>query len=577
MGEKLRKVRAEDIINNISLDNMMETIRCFSRLHRYTGYPQAEEAADYILKHLECMGIPCKRMEYEAYLGLPLQASLLMTEPEQLEIPVIADAFSGEGKGILGELLYLGKEYWNEENLKTCEGKILLSDMGAEAAEAAGAYGAAAFVHISITDGDIIHHRTAGTVWGNPTLSDWKHYPRIPSLNIGRADAEKLRRLAEQQRVQLVCSVKMDSHVRKSSMPVARINGQTDKYILISGHYDSWYEGITDNAAANAILLELARLLWQERQHLTRGVCFAWWSGHSDGRYAGSAWYCENYWEDLRKNCVAHINLDLCGCKNAKRVSARATGMEALHFTSDVIERFTGRRPPSYIPMIRGADQSFWGINIPISIMLKYEPEPEERTSPCPGGGPWWHTASDTMDKLDPELLVRDAKMNGLLAASLCMEPVLPIDIEGFINEMEHFLRELDDKLLPEFHMLPVWERLERLKLLCRTIQEYLRAGRLSDDFIKDTAGELVRVTYSEKSRYEQDEAAAARPFPGLQRAVAVMAHPEPELKYLAAKTTFVRQRNRLADSLEQVIRRMERRIEEGEESNERKNQCVSG
>ena len=94
--------------------------------------------------------------------------------------------------------------------------------------------------------------------------------------------------------------------------------GKSDSFVLVSGHYDSWYEGITDNAVSDAILLEYARVLYAHRSELKRGVRIAWWSGHSDGRFSGSTWYCDSHYADLRKNCVAHVNLDLTGCKNLR-------------------------------------------------------------------------------------------------------------------------------------------------------------------------------------------------------------------------------------------------------------------
>ena len=113
--------------------------------------------------------------------------------------------------------------------------------------------------------------------------------------------------------IELTCAV--NRSVVTSSMPVARISGRSNAFILITGHYDSWYEGITDNAAANAIMLEMARVLSLHQSELDRGVVLGWWSGHSDARYAGSTWFCDNHWQELYENCVAHLNIDIAGCK----------------------------------------------------------------------------------------------------------------------------------------------------------------------------------------------------------------------------------------------------------------------
>lgn len=78
--------------------------------------------------------------------------------------------------------------------------------------------------------------------------------------------------------------VAMDNRIVRSSMPVATIPGKSESFVLLSGHYDSWYEGMTDNGAANVLMLETARALEKFKDRLNRTVVIAWWSGHSDGR-----------------------------------------------------------------------------------------------------------------------------------------------------------------------------------------------------------------------------------------------------------------------------------------------------
>ncbi len=66
--------------------------------------------------------------------------------------------------------------------------------------------------------------------------------------------------------------------------------------MLIAGHFDSWHLGATDNATGNVACLELARVLYAQRDRLQRGVRIAWWPGHSNGRYTGSTWYVDHHW-----------------------------------------------------------------------------------------------------------------------------------------------------------------------------------------------------------------------------------------------------------------------------------------
>src|SRR5690606_8249317 len=88
-----------------------------------------------------------------------------------------------------------------------------------------------------------------------------------------------------------------------------------DTFVLFAGHVDSWHYGAMDNASANAVMLEIARILAGQR--LYHGVRLAFWSGHSHGRYAGSAWYADHFFAELDRRCVAHVYIDSVGGRGA--------------------------------------------------------------------------------------------------------------------------------------------------------------------------------------------------------------------------------------------------------------------
>ena len=82
---------------------------------------------------------------------------------------------------------------------------------------------------------------------------------------------------------------------------------------MFSGHHDTWDYGVMDNGGANATMLEVARLFAPERADWRRGLRLCFWSGHSHGRYSGSAWYADTHWDELVRRCVAHVNVDSTG------------------------------------------------------------------------------------------------------------------------------------------------------------------------------------------------------------------------------------------------------------------------
>jgi len=75
-----------------------------------------------------------------------------------------------------------------------------------------------------------------------------------------------------------------------------RIQGRDEsKFVLLHGHYDSWDVGVGDTPTGDACMMEVARMLWANRDRLERSVRICWWPGHSTGRFAGSTWYADTY------------------------------------------------------------------------------------------------------------------------------------------------------------------------------------------------------------------------------------------------------------------------------------------
>ena len=130
--------------------------------------------------------------------------------------------------------------------------------------------------------------------------------------------------------------------------------------MCFSSHYDSWHEGVTDNATGNALCLAMALHFKPQAAMLRRGLRIAWWPGHSNARYGGSTWYADNYPQQLGQHCVAHINVDSPGCKDAVQVVINASGAESQAFLNQAVEAVTDRPARWIAPLGKGGDQSFW-------------------------------------------------------------------------------------------------------------------------------------------------------------------------------------------------------------------------
>ena len=561
------------VSKEINKEKMVQNVKEIGKWHRYTGAAGGEACVDHLLSELEKAGVPAKAERYQAFVSLPMDegTELVLESGEHLRL--IGEVYSKAVENLDCEMVY---DHWSEqkkiyeleekERLKSFRGKLVLTHSGGgDFAEKLFRAGAIGMIHISMSRGGYIHHCNIGAEWGTPSADAMNRIVSIPAADVSFEDGQMLiERLEQGETIKGFLTIRMESGVRNSRMVIADIPGKSENFILINGHYDSWYEGITDNATSDAIMLELARVFWKHREKLERSVRIAWWSGHSDARYAGSTWYCDEHLDELNKKYVADINLDLTGCKLAEQVRARTTCMEGEDFTASVIEEYTGYKAKPYIPMIRGGDQSFWGAHIPIDIMFKYEPVDEKRVSACPSGGPWWHTEQDTLDKLDNDILYRDALMNLKIACRILNSQVLPVEMCGFVEKMQGFLNDINASTEPDFDLTQVINAIEKMKPVLKKFEfEIKRVGSVEDDrIIKETAGELSRLVYTSGSPYQQDRSCAYAPFGVLKQQEGVNLKNVSEECYLFKKTEFKRACNRIIGQLEHVMWVMEQYLD---------------
>ncbi len=284
-------------------------------------------------------------------------------------------------------------------------------------------------------------------VWGSPTPDRLALLPRVVMLSIDTAAGETLKQRLEQGPARGRVFATVDTSWRPIPQLVADLDVTGREYALFSGHVDSWHYGAMDNASANATMIETARILAGHRDELHRGVRFAFWSGHSHARYAGSTWFADAYWFDLREHCIAHVNVDSTGAVGATLLSGANTMAEAYPLAREVIGKQTDQQL-EYRRFGRAGDQSFWGVGLSSFFMSLSEQGAENEmtadqaflfggTKARGGGLGWfWHTTEDTIDKIDPEHLVRDIRVYVETVGRLVTDPVVPLDVRAPLEEM---------------------------------------------------------------------------------------------------------------------------------------------
>ncbi len=149
--------------------------------------------------------------------------------------------------------------------------------------------------------------------------SMWYH-EQIPMVAISKADALELQRQLQRGRVEIALENRIDSGDGASQNVIGTITGSElpDEYIVVSAHYDRWWNSAQDNCAGLAAMLEFARAIkstWRPR----RTIKFVATGGEEAGiEYseqdwlAGSHAFVRDHPEILRR-LVYDFNIDLAG------------------------------------------------------------------------------------------------------------------------------------------------------------------------------------------------------------------------------------------------------------------------
>jgi len=551
----------------------MNHIQMICQWSRESGSEGEKRAFDSIEKELKSLKLSVYRDEFHSFISLPEEGWLEIISPELKKIEGLPASFSTstpEG-GFTGELVYLGPGEDSDYAGKDVSGKILLIDglPSPKAARRAEDFGAAGLI---AAGDDHLHYMIITTLWGTPTFSKKHLIPKIPCICILRKDGDLLREYLRNWPVIIQIRTKVWTGFKKIPVLTGDLKGQVEgeRFLLLSGHVDSWHFGAQDNAGANAAMLEIARLLQKNRSGMRRGVKFAFWSGHSQGRYSGSTWYADHFWEELYRNGIAHLNVDCIGAKGATDYSHLFGTEDTWDLAEKLIfdctrQRVKARHSP------RAGDQSFWGVGLPSLFMdlsgVPPQNGPGKSTATASfigtGGLPWWwHTKDDTLDKIDPEILALDTRIYLSSVLRLCNSPVLPFNEETMGREILKRLKESDQVsqgLMDLSASVSAAKSFLRLsKKMNQAIDRQIdsrrslsKLNRINACLIK-LSRNLIPLNYTSVGPFDHDLAIPIPPLPGLGSVsrLSQLNPQEEDFKFL--ETDLIHQQNRVVHHFNQ-------------------------
>ena len=547
-------------LETVSQERLMTSTRAIARWTRLSGTPDERSAAEYVADELRTIGCDVRVLSHEAYISLPGPAALRVTAPETRDIPCITHSMgvSTTPDGVSATLVYAGKGEPEDLARAVVAGSFALVDGRATPQRALDATRAGARGLVCIS-GRIAHEMCCSPVWGSPGESTVGLLPRVVLLSVAQMEGEALRDLCRKQRVRIHATAAVDTRwvptpIVQGDLAPGHVHAERS-FVMLSGHLDSWYLGAMDNATANATMLEVARLMTAKRTELRRGLRVLFWSGHSHGRYSSSAWYADQCFVELDERCVAHVNADCLGA-----IDADSFGTNSMPETAALAIEATAHAAGAKLEakrVGRNSDQSFFGIGIP-TILGSVSRQSDGAL------GWWWHTPEDTLDKIDPVRLQRDAKIFLEVTERLLTEPVLPLDYAASTADLSSNLVELAALAGERFTLAPATEEARRLEKLCGLLQATLEAlppaeAPAVNDCIRQLGRLLIPVTYTAAGRHAHDPALDVPFLPKLQaiRRLAAMDGGGDAAKFLIVD--LVRARSELTHALRQACAVVER------------------
>lgn len=556
---------------DVSATHLNRHTQAISQWIRLSGSDDERRAFEYIHSELVSYGYQISQYESEALIGYPGESALevLTDEPVEMACNGYSLGPATSPDGIVGELIYVGRGDFSDYDRLDVIGKVVLSDGLAMPAKTIAATKAGAIGQIHIND-EHIHEMCISPVWGTPVPENSDLLPTLPSVAVTQSDGDRLKRLAQREVPHVRIHTQPLTQWKKIPILIADLGVVTDEhFVLFSGHVDSWHYGAMDNGTANATQLEVARLLADNREHLVRGVRIAFWSGHSHGRYAGSTWYADHFWQDLYDHCVCHVNIDSVGGRGATVLDEAPTMAEAYDFAKGVLRDMVGA-DLIYKRISRSGDQSFWGHGIP-SLFISLSEQVNEKTLAVDalgqasephrrGGGLgwWWHTTEDTIDKIDPENLLRDARIYAEVVWRLSTIDYLPFKYQNVASELIDALVQHEERSERTFD-------LSRAIQMARSLEDKLKSLRSMDfgvqefnELVIDLGRLLIPVNYTKSGPYFHDLALGGDPLPGLSgtRVLAESEADSDDFRFVSAQLT--RERNRVEHALTQAMRRID-------------------
>jgi hypothetical protein len=560
----------ETILSELSGDRARRHVEHIAREFptRMAGTTNGRRMAEYSAATMKEYGITAQVHELPGLVSFPERTTfeVLGSSPVSMAAMTLGHSEPTGPDGVVAELIDIGGGGLPDYEGCDVKGKIVVTDTTSgpgrhEKQRLAAIHGAVGYLGLNwgyATD-TTLPYGSVKPAWGNPTPQTFRDEMAVlPCVGISRADGIRLRAMMTQAPVRARMKPVVVNEWRPIQIAVGEIAGQTEDFVVVGGHQDSW-EGpqATDNATGSACMLELARVFNKHRDELKRGLVFGFWTAHETGTMIGSSWFVDRNWDRLRRHAVAYLQIDQPSCVGATGWGSTAN-TELRRFQQAIDARFAGNRPRSWRRALKIGDTSFLGVGVPmLNSLATYDAEYLRETANATLG--WWHhTVENTLDKVDWDALPLHLQVYGAYLWELCTASVLPFDYVSVADEVLQRLKVLkgaDDRL----NLAPLIDDAVTLKELAGRLETAatMSKGDAQHDAINASLKRLGRlmipIASTAKGTYGQDSyslTAQSTVLPGLFELPELSGTKLDEHQRTMLEAQLVRARNRIADAL---------------------------
>ncbi len=448
---------------DISADRVRKHVETIVREipHRAAGSQNGRRMAEYSRDALLADGIENVRIhELPAVVSFPREAefTILSEGGRRIEANTLGHSTETGPDGIEGELVYVGSGAFSDYEGLDVTGKIILTELSYSPARhekqriaaMMGAVGAV-MMNWGPPDNTAVPFGSVKPVWGNPTPENvHTEMATIPCIGIARIEGLALKDACAKGAVTCRFVTDVENGWRPVQITIGEIAAdegpESDDFVLLGGHQDSWPgEAATDNAAGNACMMELARILNANRSKLRRGVICGFWTAHETGTMAGSSWWADHEWARLRDHAVAYMQIDQPACIGTTTRWATASNAELKAFHQKIEDATLDGRDTTWRRSAKNGDASFFGLGIPMFHGEGSFTDQELKDSALATLGWWHHSIENRFDKLDWEWMQTHLEVYLAWMWELCTAPVLPFSFVPVAEQVTARLAELSE------------------------------------------------------------------------------------------------------------------------------------